>query len=89
LILPAASPDAACAGKRYDPAVALLIASFPLAWLAFFNKTFYVDWDRHLWMIAYTGEYFRHHLSFPTTFNTDDVVGVPFPIFYGTLFYGS
>ncbi len=75
------------AHKRQDLVISLLIACFPLAWLAFFNKTFAFDWNNHLWMIAYTGEYFRHHLSFPSTLNTNEVIGIPISIFYGSLLY--
>ncbi len=73
--------------EHHELAIPLFITCFPLAWLAFFNKTFYFDWNIHLWMIAYTGEYLRRHLSFPLTFNTSEVIGIPFPLFYGTLFY--
>ena len=73
--------------RLQDMAVPILIACFPLAWLVFFNKTFYWDWNTHLWMLAYTGEYFRHHFWFPATFNTREVIGITYPPFYGTLFY--
>jgi hypothetical protein len=70
-----------------DLAVPIAIASFPLAWLALLEKSFYTDWNNHLWIIGYTGEYFRHHFSFPLTLNTDQRIGITFPLFYGTLFY--
>lgn len=38
-------------------------------------------------MAGYFGEYFRHHWRFPLTLNTDQIIGMPFPIFYGTLFF--
>ena len=68
-------------------AVPILIACFPLVWMALSRRVFYDDWLNHLWMIGYTGEYFRHHLTFPSVLNTDQAVGVAFPMFYGTLFY--
>ncbi len=45
------------------------------------------DWNNQLWIIGYTGEYLRQHWSFPRTFNTDQLIGIPFPIFYGTWLY--
>jgi len=45
------------------------------------------DWGNHLWQIGYFGNYFQHHFSFPSTFNTSQMIGMPFPIFYGILFY--
>lgn len=77
----------AAINRLQEIVVPILIACFPLSWLAFFNKTFYTDWNRHLWMLAYTGEYFRHHFWFPPTFNTREVIGITYPPFYGTLFY--
>jgi hypothetical protein len=68
-------------------AVPILVACFPLVWMALSKRNFYSDWYNHLWMIGYTGEYLRRHLAFPLVLNTDQVVGVPFPIFYGTLLY--
>jgi len=71
-------------------AIPILIACFPLIWLAPIHRHFHhavADWDNTLWMIGYNGEYFRRHLSFPLTFNTDQLVGMPNPLFYGSLFF--
>jgi len=73
-----------------DWAIPLVIAAFPLLWLAPIHRQFnhtYSDWKNNLWMIGYFGEYFRRHLSFPMTFNTDPWVGMPNPLFYGPLFF--
>lgn len=45
------------------------------------------DWLNHVWMVGYTGEYFRQHLAFPVVYNTDTVAGGASPVFYGYLFY--
>ncbi len=53
-----------------------------------FDPTFAAgNWNNQLWIIGYTGEYLRQHWSFPLTFNTDQLIGIPFPIFYGALLY--
>ena len=68
-------------------AVPFFIACFPLLWALPLQRQFYADWYNNLWIIAYTGEYFRRNLQFPLTLNTVQAIGVPFPIFYGTLLY--
>jgi hypothetical protein len=45
------------------------------------------DWLNHVWMVGYTGEYFRQHLAFPVVYNTETVAGGASPVFYGYLFY--
>src|SRR5579864_528830 len=73
-----------------EPAIPIVIACFPLLWLAPIHRHFHhalSDWDNNLWMIGYFGEYFRRHGSFPMTFNTDPWVGMPNPMFYGSLFF--
>jgi len=63
------------------------ICILPLIPLFFLNHQFPTDWFNHQWMIAYFGEYFRQHYSFPLVFNTNQVVGMPYPVFYGVFFY--
>ena len=74
--------------RLLEAAISLLIACVPLLWLALFDRTFRPGvWDSELWIVGYTGEYIRQHWSLPLTLNTEQLVGLPFPIFYGTLFY--
>jgi hypothetical protein len=55
--------------------------------LLWHGNAFYLDWNNHLWLIGYFGEYFRQHWAFPVTINSEQIVGMPFPVFYGILFY--
>ena len=64
-----------------------LAIAFPLLRLWPLSGNFYIDWINHQWLAAYTGEYFRHHGSFPITINAPQESGMAFPVFYGTLFY--
>jgi len=74
--------------RLLEVAIPLLIACFPLLLLALFDQTLRAgDWNSELWMVGYTGEYLRQHWSLPLTLNTDQLIGLPFPIFDGTLFY--
>jgi hypothetical protein len=67
--------------------LAYLCGLFPLCLLWHGNNAFYLDWKNHLWIIGYYGEYFRQHWTFPITLNTEQIAGLPYPIFYGYLFY--
>jgi hypothetical protein len=65
----------------------LLIPLIPLVPLLRLDNSFYGDWRNHVWLIGYYGEYFRRHGSFPIVLNTNHMIGMPFPLFYGFLFY--
>jgi hypothetical protein len=68
--------------------VHLVAILFPAAMLFYpIGRGFYSDWVHSGWMMGYCGEFFRTHAVMPSAFNTDQIVGVPFPIFYGYLFY--
>jgi hypothetical protein len=62
--------------------VPLLLLINPRA--AFYNGT---DWDYHLWLIGYFGEYFRHQFIMPAELNATVAVGMALPLFYGYLLY--
>lgn len=68
-------------------ALTYLLGLLPICLLWHGNNAFYLDWNNHLWTIGYFGEYFRQHWTFPITLNTDQAAGVPYPVFYGYLFY--
>jgi len=64
-------------------AFAVFVACIPLfAW----NHHFHNDWPNHLGMIGYVGEYLKAHGALPATFNTNQIVGRPTPMFYGNLY---
>jgi hypothetical protein len=63
---------------------AVILAIFPM--IDVFSS-FAFDWGNHLSYMGYTGKYFFENLSFPQTFNSNDSVSYPNPIFYGYLFY--
>ena len=64
-----------------------VLGLLPICLLWHGNNAFYLDWNNHLWIIGYFGEYFRRHCTFPITLNTEQVAGIPYPLFYGYLFY--
>ena len=67
--------------------IAGLAVAFPLARLLPLNGQFHVDWYSHKWLAAYPGEYLRQHGSVPVVLNTTEQAGMPYPVFYGALFY--
>jgi len=70
--------------------VTTLVVALPLLRLWPLDGQFVNDWTNHEWLIGYTGEYLRQHGTVPVVVNTTGPVGsvgMPFPIFYGTLFY--
>jgi hypothetical protein len=83
-IAPSATP---WTQHRLWTALTYLFGLLPLCLLWNGNNAFYLDWRNHLWIIGYFGEYFRQHWTFPITINTDQVAGLPYPIFYGYLFF--
>jgi hypothetical protein len=64
-----------------------LIALAPLVLLLLPGHEFGVDWASHAWLTSYFGEFFRHHFSFPEVLNTNQLSGMPQPVFYGFLLY--
>src|ERR1700722_12972818 len=60
---------------------------FPLIPLVDFHFNFAFDWTNHLYNIAYFGEYFRQHITFPSVINTKPLLGWSIPIYYGFTFY--
>jgi hypothetical protein len=63
------------------------IGLLPLLLLLNLRNTFHIDWKNHLWMISYVGEYIRQHWALPIVLNTDQMAGMPYPVFYGYIFY--
>ena len=72
---------------RVWTALTYLLGLLPVCLLWHGNNAFYYDWRNHLWLIGYFGEYFRQHWAFPITINTEQIAGLPLPVFYGYLFY--
>jgi hypothetical protein len=64
-----------------------LIALAPLILLLLPGHEFGIDWASHAWLTSYFGEFFRHHFSFPDVLNTNQLSGMPQPVFYGFLLY--
>jgi hypothetical protein len=83
-IAPSATP---WTQHRIWTALTYLFGLLPVCLLWNGNNAFYLDWRNHLWIIGYYGEYFRQHWTFPITINTEQIAGLPYPIFYGYLFY--
>lgn len=66
------------------PTIAVL---FPLLRLWPLDGQFAPDWYNHRWLTAWSGEFLRQHGTTPVVINTAAQAGMPYPIFYGTLFY--
>lgn len=65
-----------------------VIASFlPCLIMVSLRANFDGDWNNHIWAMDYYGEYLRRHFDFPTVLNAPHYPGMPFPIFYGFLFF--
>lgn len=73
--------------RSWRSLIPVLLVAFPLLRLLPLDGHFYWDWYNHKWLIAYGGEYLRQHGSVPIVVNTSEHAGMPYPIFYGTLFY--
>lgn len=65
---------------------AALVALLPTM-LLWGGYDFYGDWFNHIWEIGYTAAYLRSHWTFPGVFNTYNLVGIAFPVFYGYGFF--
>jgi len=64
--------------------LAFAICLLPMLPILRLKYSYYVDWNIVNWFIAYTGEFFKHHLSFPEVFNTYQQVGDTTSFFYST-----
>ncbi len=77
--------------KSFSNGLSFLLAAGSLGavlWpLADLRATFQADWNNHLWLIGYFGEYFKTWGSFPIALNTPELLGDPRPVYYGYLFY--
>jgi hypothetical protein len=79
-------------GRRYGlialECAALLLALYlPCRFLVPLTASYHVDWVNHEWLIGYFGEYFIQQWTMPWAYNTQQLVGMPYPVFYGTLVY--
>jgi hypothetical protein len=74
-------------GSRRDMFRTLCVLCAILAAIPLFAKSFTIDWVNHTWMINYQARYLINHFSFPPTLNTTQIIGLPYPIFYGYLFF--
>jgi hypothetical protein len=61
-----------------------LLALMPLWDLA---KNFSLDWYNHLWMSTYSGRFFWTHAYPPGVLNPPEAVGLPYPLFYASVFH--
>ncbi len=51
------------------------------------NSVFAVDWPNQVWLMNYFSSYFADHHQFPSVINTFQLIGMPYPVFYGYLFF--
>jgi hypothetical protein len=67
--------------------ISVAAALFPCLLLLPFKATYAVDWINIQWIAAYVGEFFARHGSLPAILNTPENIGMPYPVFYGPLFF--
>jgi hypothetical protein len=60
---------------------------FPCVLLARGNHFFHIDWVNHIWLVGHFVTYIRDHGVPPLAFNTPELGGVAYPVFYGYLGY--
>lgn len=65
----------------------MLVVLAPCLPLLELNQTFAIDWPNQIWMINYVSSYLAANHSFPSVINTIQLIGMPFPVFYGYLFF--
>ena len=65
--------------------VGIAAVLFPALLLYPGARGFYIDWNNHVWLAGYFGEFARQHGRMPVVVNTPEIAGVAFPIFYGYL----
>ena len=85
MLLPLANPVLL---KRWgDHAIVVLSALFPVILIADLGNVFYNDWWNHVWFIGYFGHFIQSHHQLPVTINTNETIGLAFPVFYGYTFF--
>jgi hypothetical protein len=68
--------------------LSVFVVLYPLSLLLIRSRTgFTSDWYNSLWMADNLGHYYRAHGSLPAILNSNEYVGMTFPIFYGHLLY--
>ncbi len=70
---------------RYALHAAIILV--PCSMLLPLHGAYYSDWYNHLWLISYNAQHLKAHGSIPITFNAHPDLGMPFPLFYGFLFF--
>ncbi len=73
--------------KRWWWVALVLAVAFPLLRLIPLSGRFNKEWDNHEWLATYAGTYLRQHGSAVVEMSTPQQIGMPYPVFYGTLFY--
>lgn len=72
--------------KRYLLAsiVAVVLPCLPLFDL---NSIFAVDWPNQVWLANYVASFLAERHYFPGAIHTYTLIGMPYPVFYGYLFF--
>ncbi len=73
--------------KRVDLGLVAGVAAVLISALPLLTKSLPFDWDNHTWMVNYQAHYLLHHFQLTPVFNTDQLMGMCFPVFYGYLFF--
>lgn len=64
--------------------ITVILPAIPLFNL---RAIFACDWLNDVWLTNYVAEYLRQSMAFPSVINTDTIVGMAYPIFYGYLLF--
>ncbi len=65
-------------------AAAIALPCLPLLDL---NSIFAVDWPNQVWLANYVASFLSERHAFPDVIHTFSLIGMPYPVFYGYLFF--
>ncbi len=72
--------------KRYLFASIIAVA-LPCLPLLDLHSIFAVDWPNQVWLINYVASFLTERHYFPGAVHTYSLIGMPYPVFYGYLFF--
>ncbi len=65
----------------------IVVVALPCLPLLDLNSIFAVDWPNQVWLINYVASFLAERHYFPAAIHTYSLIGMPYPVFYGYLFF--
>jgi len=65
----------------------IVVIALPCIPLLDLNSVFAVDWPNQVWLINYVASFLAERHYFPDVIHTYTLIGMPYPVFYGYLFF--